>query len=230
MRTSQCSRRRMSRCLGTLTIAAAALACAEAVHAQSPARLVFPSGERIEVIGLRRWTLDMLQDSLAKYAPRTSLASHACAATLRHTLGFADAGSWLFVFGGDTASQNTVIVREPQDSARVRFRALPSDTARGRPEWRGARTLLSTHPALREFLARVWPRGATAAGTDVAQRTPDEQRAKDSLVSFLRLHEGARWLEVARRTVHASPNWQDRVLELREQISAMQEPALSLAS
>lgn len=214
MRTRRCRRQGLASVIRAVSIASAAVVCSAAAHAQRPARLVLPGGERIEVLGLRRWTLDMLQDSLVKYAPRASLASHACAATLRYTLGFADAGSWLFVFGGDTASQNTVAVREPQDSARVRFRVLLSDTARGRPEWRGARTLLSAHPALMKFLTRAWPRGANAAGTDLEQRTPDEQHAIDSLVSFLRVHGSARWLAVARRTVFSSQNWQDRVLAI----------------
>jgi hypothetical protein len=214
MRNKRGNRRGLSSLVGAASIAFAALVCSLAAHAQRPARVVLPGGQRIEVLGFRRWTLDMLQDSLAKYAPRTSLASHACAATLRYTLGFADAGSWLFVFDGDTASQNTVVVREPQDSARVRFRVLPSDTARGRPEWRGARTLLSTHPALMEFLTSTWPRGVNAAGTDAERRAPDEQLATDSLVRFLRLHGSARWQAVARRTIDASPNWQDRVVAI----------------
>ena len=45
----------------------------------------------IEIIGLREWTLEMVQDSLAKYAPEDGLATHACAAALRTKLGFADA-------------------------------------------------------------------------------------------------------------------------------------------
>jgi len=42
----------------------------------------------VEVIGLQRWTRRMIDDSLAKYAPGVSLATHACAAVLENTLGF----------------------------------------------------------------------------------------------------------------------------------------------
>ncbi len=34
----------------------------------------------IEIMGLKRWTLRMIQDSLAVYAPGDSLTGHACAA------------------------------------------------------------------------------------------------------------------------------------------------------
>src|SRR3954471_24095654 len=46
---------------------------------------------RLELIGLKRWTIPMIQDSLHRYAPNDSLLSHACAAVLREKLKFADA-------------------------------------------------------------------------------------------------------------------------------------------
>src|SRR4051812_34702076 len=49
------------------------------------------STKRLEILGLKRWTLAMIQDSLARYAPHDSLLSHACAAILRGKLHFADA-------------------------------------------------------------------------------------------------------------------------------------------
>lgn len=60
------------------------------VSAQEVLRL---PGKMVEVIGLRQWTLAMLQDSLAALTPRESLTSHACAVVLRYKLGFPDAAA-----------------------------------------------------------------------------------------------------------------------------------------
>jgi len=85
-------------------------------------------GRTVEVIGLRRWTLAMVQDSMAKYAPGESLASHACAAVLRYQLHFAEASAMTFLgMSGDSIERVVVSVVEPQDSARVHHRNLPPD-------------------------------------------------------------------------------------------------------
>jgi len=72
------------------------LKTAPVAHDQPPAVLNV-ANKQVEVLGLRRWTLVMIQDSLDKYAPGENLASHACAAVLRYKLGFADAASHTFV-------------------------------------------------------------------------------------------------------------------------------------
>lgn len=83
---------------------------------------------RVEVLGLKRWTVPMIQDSLARYAPRDSLTSHACAAILRMKLKFADAAA--SYFGQDGAGRELIVVAvvEPQDSALVRYRTPPPDS------------------------------------------------------------------------------------------------------
>ncbi|HEY8176041.1 MAG TPA: hypothetical protein VIF32_10130, partial [Gemmatimonadaceae bacterium] len=90
------------------------------IAAHGQAILNLPGKKSVEVIGLERWTIAMIQDSMAKYAPGESLASHACAAVLRYKLGFADASAtnYLFVTPADTTEQMLVAVVEPQDSAR----------------------------------------------------------------------------------------------------------------
>ena len=95
---------------------------------------------RLELIGLKRWTLAMIQDSLARYAPGDSLTSHACAAILRGKLGFADAAVQYYPpgFAGNSKGYFAVPVVEPQDSARVRYRALPRDSVPDRPDWAAA--------------------------------------------------------------------------------------------
>lgn len=83
---------------------------------------------RVEVLGLKRWTVPMIQDSLARYAPQDSLTSHACAAVLRMKLKFADAAA--SYFGRDGAGRELIVVAvvEPQDSALVRYRTPAPDS------------------------------------------------------------------------------------------------------
>ncbi|HVS60532.1 MAG TPA: hypothetical protein VHE82_07560 [Gemmatimonadaceae bacterium] len=83
---------------------------------------------RVEVLGLKRWTVPMIQDSLARYAPQDSLTSHACAAVLRMKLKFADAAA--SYFGRDGAGRELIVVAvvEPQDSALVRYRTPGPDS------------------------------------------------------------------------------------------------------
>lgn len=100
----------------------------------------------VEVIGLKRWTPEMIADSLARYAPGDSLHSHACAAALRYRLGFAEAASTLFRSGGQPYVLVSLV--EPQDSARVRHRYVPMDTTTFRAEWVGMVDVIRTRPDL----------------------------------------------------------------------------------
>lgn len=100
-------------------------------------------GKVVEVLGLRTWTLEMLQDSMAKYAPGESLSSHACAAVLRYKLGFPDAVAHYYPpTVVDSVEHVVVALVEPADSARVQFSDLPLDTGRPRPAWATAYDLL----------------------------------------------------------------------------------------
>ena len=83
---------------------------------------------RVEVLGLKRWTVPMIQDSLARYAPQDSLTSHACAAILRMKLKFADAAASYFGRDGGGRELIVVAVVEPQDSALVRYRTPAPDS------------------------------------------------------------------------------------------------------
>ena len=117
------------------------------VQAQTSATLPLPDGRVVEVIGLRRWTLEMIQDSLARHANGVSLESHACAVALRYTLGFADASATRYPEPGKPL-RIVVAVREPQDSARVKYRPAPLDTAVSRPEWAPVVSLMRTRPSV----------------------------------------------------------------------------------
>lgn len=109
-----------------------------AADVQPLARLELDSGRTVEIIGLRRWTAEMVRDSLRKYAPDEGLDSDAAAANLRNLLGFADAATSIHavVFDEDEKATITVAVREPGDSARVHYAPQTLDSVPSRPEWR----------------------------------------------------------------------------------------------
>ena len=75
----------------------------------------------VEILGLRTWTRQMVEDSVAKYQPGVSLADHACAVILRDSVGFADAASMRFLSRSDTTWVALPLV-EPELKDRVRFR------------------------------------------------------------------------------------------------------------
>jgi len=127
----------------TLFTLASAVACAEKKpipngEIQPIARIQLDTNRVIEVIGLRRWTVDMIQDSLRRYAPGKTLDSANIAATLRQKLHFADAtvDTSVQVFDENETTQITVSVREPQDSARVHYAPQALDTIPRVTEWK----------------------------------------------------------------------------------------------
>jgi hypothetical protein len=89
---------------------------------QSQSIVETPQGT-LEVIGLRRYTIQSLQDSLSKYAPGVLLQSRACAVPLREALHFPAAAVNI---SADAKGKRiyTVTIVEPGDSARVSERVV----------------------------------------------------------------------------------------------------------
>ena len=129
-------------------IVAAALLFSSAARAQDkPVTIPLPDGREIYVAGLRNWTVQMIQDSLAKHGE--SLTSHTCAEVLRYKLGFPDASA-ITVRQIRRGAPDVIFVdvREPQDSARVKYRIVPLDTVPQRKEWLAATNVLSESPGV----------------------------------------------------------------------------------
>ena len=83
---------------------------------------------RVEVLGLHRWTLAMLQDSVRHYVRGQELYDAACMVTLRDSLHFADASVERFEMtspGRPTRSFLTIKVVEPEQAARVQWDTRP---------------------------------------------------------------------------------------------------------
>lgn len=100
-------------------------------------------GKRVEVFGLRHWTLAALQDSVGRIMPGQALHDAACMVTLTQTLGFADAEvTQMTMIGGPgaaspTARRDYLLIKlvEPQDSAEVVWAPEPQGLSVTRPEY-----------------------------------------------------------------------------------------------
>ncbi len=122
--------------LGRLLLLASLWCCAIPLRAQV---ILETPKATIELIGLRRWTLAMITDSLARYAPGSPLTGHACAAILRSTLHFADASVNVYVNDPSRTKQYVAITLvEPQDSSRIHYKPALRDSLPGRAEWKAA--------------------------------------------------------------------------------------------
>lgn len=148
-----------------LAAVAAIVSAATSIEAQKKAVIETSTGT-IEILGLRTWTLDMLNDSLrAKVGfDFNSADAHACAAELRYKLGFADAAAIGFS-NRETGRTNTLVtLAEPQDSARIKYRDLPyMDTTGGRPEWTSLREIIGQKPRVFQVaLANAFSRSDTS--------------------------------------------------------------------
>ena len=169
-------------------------------------------GKRLEIVGLRQWTIPMIQDSLRKYADGVTLDSHACAAALRYKLGFADASATSFgVLPGDSVQSVFIAVVEPQDSARVMYRPAPMDTTIFRVDWaRTARLIDRNMGALVFVLDEI-------AGRQTRRPSPAIPKQLDSTAviafrSFLASHSSDADEVAAQHALSSDPNDRTRIL------------------
>jgi hypothetical protein len=193
------------------TLTTVILICA-AAHVVGAQAILENDQMRLEIIGLKRWTVPMIQDSLSRYAPKDSLMSHACAAVLRSTLKFADASvsyRETDAFGRPMKPYLAVTVVEPQDSALIRYRDAYRDSLLGRAEWATAERVFEKHNhAFQSAIQRP---------EFLSSRTP--LRVADSamrpalpLRRFLREHRTPRDQRLALATLASDGNWRNRVV------------------
>ena len=180
--------------------------------AQTPSIIHVP-GKTIEVVGLERWTVQMIQDSMNRYSPGDSLQSHACAAVLRYKLHFADAAAeYIPSSPPDTGLYVFVSVVEPQDSARVRYRTvgLRSDTATVAAEWRAGTDLVRLHSM--GFQVGLLSYLTPAADRRVPAWAGDDSAGVRLTWSFLDAHQHPSDAAAARVTLRDDPNMLDRMV------------------
>ena len=174
--------------------------------------LVLP-GKTVEVLGLERWSLRMIQDSLDKYAPGESLASHACAEVLRYKLGFADASSNSYSDVRDTIERVVVAVVEPQNSARVRHRTLPMDSTTPYQPWSYAIAALQHRPGAVQAAVHTYLRWyRDSANTPVPEWASADSVAIRSYWRFLAAHRTSKDYRAARALLLTSHDYRNRVV------------------
>ena len=99
----------------------------------------------VEIIGLERWTPQGLLDAIQQTAPGQPL--HACSATMKYELGFADAAVFGWVdadspedfLSGDLERYTVIIGIE--DRARVRYRTVGTETVHLPESWQALKSV-----------------------------------------------------------------------------------------
>lgn len=192
-----------------LTAALALVLTATATVGASAQSVLQREGLTVEVLGLHRWTLEMLQDSLARHGD--SLHTHACAATLRYKLGFPEAAATR-----DLTSPDSIViivsVVEPHDSARVRHRHLPFDTA-VRPAWAPLATIIRSRPAAFQLALSAYdPDGPAVMVPWLVENLGADTMHVRRVWDFLAERRDAASFEDAVRTVLADPGIYNRMI------------------
>jgi hypothetical protein len=103
-----------------------------AAPASLSAQVVDTPDGAVEFIGLERWTIPMIRDSMAVHAPGEPLGQ--CAAVLRQ-LGFVSASARL-IEESDGTRRIVVTVVEPHRADRIRLRTPAGDSLPDREGWR----------------------------------------------------------------------------------------------
>jgi hypothetical protein len=170
-------------------------------------------GKTVEVVGLKRWTIAMIEDSMAKYAPGESLTSHACAAVLRYKLGFADASATTYMGfpPGDTIQRIVVALIEPQDSGRVRHRVMPMDTTKPYKPWAIAVGIVDSAPGVAMEAMRAYVRPSPERAQVPEWMRGDSTRFR-RYQRFLASRRTTGDYRTALRILAQDPNYQNRVV------------------
>jgi hypothetical protein len=193
-----------------ITVVPAILLCLAAQAASSQAVLENDQ-MRLELIGLKRWTVAMIDDSLRRYAPKDSLLSHACAAILRDKLKFADASVTYYpttISGKEMKPYLAVTVVEPQDSALVRYRGPFRDSLPARRAWAPVRAVFEQHNAA--FQGAVQRPDFLFSGASLRE-ADSTLRSALPLRRFLQRHSTPKARRLALATLATDGNWQNRV-------------------
>jgi hypothetical protein len=178
-----------------LALLAACLMSPAAANAQAPQFLPVNDTLEIEVHGLRTWTAQGLNDTLARISPGLSLASHACAGVMRRFLGFADAGVMYEPRSADGIVRVVITAIEPGDSALVRRVPSPPGARPPIESWQPTLSILRNEfPALFPLQLPRFLRGETdSIGPPGRAATPTELKLRGEI----RAHASARDLEDA---------------------------------
>jgi hypothetical protein len=186
--------------IGLLAFLSLATLAAPAAAQQAPG----PSTTVVEVLGLRSWTRQMVEDSVARFQPGVSLSDHACAVILRDSVGFANAASIGYQVGDTVWSVLPVV--EPARRAQVRFATY---TARHpKPaEWADLFAALEAHPQAfggLQFAGVLLGEADSAFGQPLPEGT-------DALRRAVRAHRAPRDWALARDVIRSDSSIGNRM-------------------
>ena len=165
----------------------------------------------VEFVGLHRWTIPMIQDSMKVHAPGQPLGR--CAAVLR-ALGFPSAES-LYTTSPEGRSSTLVIVVEPQDSVLVRYRRLPTRARTSLKAWGPAYRILRTDVAAYQTGAQTFgihAVGDTAREHLILRSYPNDSAQVRAFWRFLERSRNAQSANLAERTLLEDANVENRIL------------------
>lgn len=186
------------------------------LHAQY--RYNSPKG-RVEVLGLERWTPQMLKDSVAKYSPGSQLHDAACMAVLRYKLGFRDALVMHHEYqrGPDDSTQYFLAIRvvEPRSARVAPFRTIRTDDYTSLLPDYGALVLPATDSTGGIWMERItYPLQFVDPEwrADVMAKGPQKLRDDDArLRAYLAAHATPRDRRIAMATLDSNGFWANRV-------------------
>jgi len=177
-----------------------------------------PNG-RVVVMGLRRWTLAMLQDSIRHYVPGQELHDAACMVTLRESLHFAEASVERFDMtmpGQPTHSFLTIKVVEPDQADRIQWDTRPrNEFSSILPDYATlALSITDTTGAVWRGRMLYWLQFHDAVQRQAALYGAPEARRADAerVATFLDQHRNERDRARAMRVLSNDGFWVNRML------------------
>jgi hypothetical protein len=207
--------------LGTIsTLTALALLGPPIAPSSLAAQVAYDSPKgRVEVLGLRRWTLGMLQDSIRHYVPGQELYEAACMVTLRDSLHFAEASVVRFEMAPPGQPQRSFLaikVIEPEEAASVQWDSRPrNEFSSLLPNY--APPILgvtdSTGAVSRGRLLYWLQFSDSSARQRALARAPENQRAdRQRVFTFLQAHRSQVDRVRASRTLANDGFWVNRMM------------------
>jgi hypothetical protein len=159
----------------------------------------------VEFIGLNRWSVLMIQDSMAVHAPGKPLGQ--CAAVLKQ-LGFVSASA-MQREGPDGQRRTVVSVVEPQHADRIQLRRVAGDSLPNSAAWQPGIDIYSGHNHAFQSAIQwrgLWLQQDTAIVGQILQLAGDRATQVQDFWEFLDNHRGLTDLEKALHTIATDRN------------------------
>ena len=165
----------------------------------------------IEFIGLERWKASALLDAIQQTAPDQPI--HACAATMKGELGFADAGVFGYLASTTSGSERYTVIIGIEDRARVRYRTAGSETIALPQSWQTLRSVADED--LRALgMAREWFDLRQDPGTarKFAELFDADLAAIEPVWELIAALDGERDRHLARKILADDASWVSRAI------------------